>query len=299
MMIVAIKQHKSGLFLSVELMVVLIILAGIAGTVAVASTHLIRSYKVYQISREYSRYSEAISNFRSTFGSYPGDIASNKLAGTMYDANLVSNYNQIITISQPVAYADLFITANTNHIDGRKAQLAFMEMFKAGLVDQKITNTALSNSCGGYNNIAGTLLPIATFTKEAVWTIGMDSSNSSSNDNNSPKGSDLYNASLYPRFMSKIRLILFRYQSTTTCDVDIQSDLTGGVAGIIASMLDEKIDDGLPTSYDGILHADQGSNGKCKYFPEATKTTIFDTQYVNSNDSSSSGGCILTFLVKG
>ncbi len=294
-----VQKKRKGLFLSIELVSVLIILSTLFATLVAGLGHMMNVHQVYKISKEYEEYSQAIVSFRAAFGAYPGDLSSASFSGTLNQANMQQNYNMLITSTQTTSYSALFSSPETNHIDNRKAQLAFTQMSLAGFINNKVDiSYQISNACMGYSNLIRNIIPVTDYTNYGSWTIGMDSQNTSSGDNNSPKSSDIYNSSLYTNFANKPRLILFRYSGISTCTIDVTAGNAGLVSGVVSEMLDEKIDDGFPNSKAGILHADQQNlTGKCKALPTGS-TSILDNKYVNSRANSGDSGCVLTFVVK-
>jgi len=282
------KNNKSGMFLSIELVSVLVIVATLLAGTTAGIVSLIKQFKAYKIIQEYTKFSKAITSFKGVYGFYPGDLDISDLTGSLNNPTLKAN-QELISSYSPASYSALFTTSHTNHISILKSQLAFPQLSKAGFVDNEVNIAKCNNTNLGF--------PIADFSNQAAWVIGMDSINTSITDNNMPKSSAIYDNLVYSNFSNKPRLILFGYKNLSTCVIDTNAGNAGVVSADIAFIVDDKIDDGKPVSSYGIVHADaQISQNSCKITLTGGET-VLDFDYQDSSNYSSNSACIMTFLV--
>lgn len=186
-------NRKKGLFLSVELLAVIIVVALLVSLVALGMRTLYSQYKIYKITDEIRMYREAIANYKSTFGMLPGAGGSQDLTGELNHSNIVGDYN----------YASAtFSKCNSSSQDYGTycASLAFRKLGLVGLIpsssikldtiswtkDYYTTDLESINGAGvSYSNsttnsylgsfadlYVGTRVPKALFNTNLAWMYG-------------------------------------------------------------------------------------------------------------------------------
>src|SRR5574343_991869 len=85
------KKTRRGIVLSIELVAVILVIVVILIAIATAAIRLKRLYIVNGVIREVRAISEGLTNFRSTFGYWPGDVILSKITGELNTGQIESN----------------------------------------------------------------------------------------------------------------------------------------------------------------------------------------------------------------
>lgn len=325
------RLRKPALFLSIEVVAVIIIIALLVGIVVAGIVHLIKSYKIYKVSSEFATYAEAVTNFRNTYTYLPGDLSVNSLSGALADptAALGTSINDIAGLSGVAATDKVF----ENGIVGpAKSMLAFRELALTGLIPKSAVNI------GVVVNFATTKLsavsPTAGFDGSLMWIFGADSlaggtcsafaqnTVASANPAATVRGSLIYNP-CFPGYAdiwaSTPRLALVRKSGaatvagTSTVQQVAVEGAWGGLTSNLAASIDVKLDNGLPAT--GTIISDNAGNGTaqtdgatggCSVFKDGTLastnvandfTDSSKNIYRKNSSTDPSQSCITTFLI--
>ncbi len=309
------RNKKKGLFLSVELIVVVIILALIVAIVVAGMGHLLKMYKIYRMSKDISMYSEAILSFKNTYEYFPGDVPSASLTGVLNNTTLKAN---IVKIEAEAVAANSGVSATydkafgNGRISPAKGMTSFASLAIAGLIPVNgldITTAITSVSAPGmdFSKQAKWTAPIASFDKSLFWSILMDVSTA---ETNYVKGSVVYN-SVFPSyaddFSGNPRLVLAKYTDAPSGTSVSRIDNTaafGALAANIAAALDAKIDDGLPLSGRMISEDIVATGGKgclgvaLPATPVLLDFTTTSNKYKRNAATDSLQSCLVTVVVQ-
>lgn len=279
-------RKKRGLFLSIEMVGVIIIITAIAAVVVAGIAHLFKMYKLYQISRDISIYSEAVTQFKISFKFLPGDVPLAKVG-----ASLTNTYLKTDLAASP------FTTLPQGLISKQTgATLAFRELALAKLISYNINTSAapaLTTGCptsGMSDLVKNNFLPTASWDDSVAWTLVSDGTT----------GGVTQDAKLIANWpTTKPRLVLFRYSSLTTstdCGVDIAvaSKNIGAISPNMLAEVDSKMDDGLPSAKTSIMIGENYTAGKCTDVGGTTPPAdVTLATYQSSDDDSGANGCIM------
>lgn len=131
------KRIKRGLFLSIEMLAVIIIIAVLMVVAALGVSHIINSYKVYSLSKELAMYSEAIIKYKQMYNYWPGDLPISKMVGELSNATVLSDKT---TNAAALANGEVYPIS-----DG---YTSFQELLLAGLIPSTAVNISGSaTSC--------------------------------------------------------------------------------------------------------------------------------------------------------
>jgi len=289
------NSKKKGLFLSIETIGVIIIITAIAAVVVAGIAHLFKMYKVYQVSRDVAQYSEAVSQFKMTYGYLPGDLPLSKLNGPLANTFLMTDMG---TCNGGLSLGYINRSAGIT--------IAFRELYISKLISSAINTTAsvpgITSGCSSTYSLTALVTdlyaPVASWDSNLAWVL---SSEVPAVTYDGVIGTTV----LAPYWgFNRPRLTLVRHSgSTGTGPVpSIGSQLLGALSPTIAYYVDIKLDDGIPSDV-GSNVIGQGVSGalsKCTSIA-STITTIANTTLVNtlkyqsSSDDSGSNGCIMTF----
>ena len=126
-----IKKNKKGLFLSVELLVVVIIVTGLMLGATAAVRTLYEQYKINQIIQEIRSYSEAITNFTQQYGKAPGFVTLTESSGEMADSKTdITTMNTYVTTAS--ANSGIWTIKESRNI------LAFRQLISSGIMSSSI-----------------------------------------------------------------------------------------------------------------------------------------------------------------
>lgn len=138
---------KQGLFLSIELSVILIILLILVVGISLIGEKMINMYRANLIVTNVQRISESINQFKALYDFYPGDVPLVKLVGELSDVNLMTSVTNSTTKAEDT-FLDgdgnsilLFDKAlilpafnmGTDTICARKSMLGSQQIYAAGL----------------------------------------------------------------------------------------------------------------------------------------------------------------------
>lgn len=176
-----IHTKKFGLFMSVELVVVMVVVAVLVVVAALSSNHLMNMYKIYSISKDFGTYSEAVVKFKQMYTFWPGDLTKDKMTGEMGHVGVIADSDFIKSQAQ---FLPDFYTPGTGVIGTGKALLSFRQLAAAGLIPQTIvdmkSSTAAvlssSNFTAGTSlkQLAGVTFPRANFDERMSWYFAVD-----------------------------------------------------------------------------------------------------------------------------
>lgn len=305
-----IYKRKRGLFLSVELVVVIIILALIVAIVVAGMGQLMKMYKIYRMSRDISLYSEQTTSFRNIYTYLPGDMPATELTGRLNSQNLKDGIAFIAGSAAITAASDK--TFGNGKISASKSLLSFEELVTSGLVNNKgfdfsskITSVVGASTSPNMDFIAqaGVRYPKNSADKSTIWVMGSDVLISD------PFGTGMsIHKATYPGYTEEIsgnpRLTLIKYTDyLTTTGVPV-IDLTKPYAGLTANMtatMDVKFDDGKPFSGRYIADGINDAKGKtCTSIDGTAAPTLAQftaATYVKNAGTDGYSGCVMSVII--
>ncbi len=144
------RKIKKGLFLSIELMVILIVIIAIIAITAFGILRLIEDGEVTKIAKEYREYSEAAIKFKAMYEYWPGDLPAERIIKEMPDNTLrqmlISDITTIESLQNPASLvkdADATIYPNntvvgSGNVSNAKSDLVFRQLQAFGLIYGKV-----------------------------------------------------------------------------------------------------------------------------------------------------------------
>jgi len=322
------KKSKKGLFLSVELIVILVVIILFCAIVVSGLAYTFKVYRAYKFAQDVSVYSEAFINFTNIYDFYPGDVSTSGLPSELNVGKVSANHTSILT-------------ARTGLITPFKALVLFQDLQAAKL----ITSIDVSDTVTLKNSYKlQSTLPTSSFNDSLVWTIILDKTTSQPY----VEGSVIYDSvyGVYKEsWMSKPRLVLVSASSAgvnvgvngnaatllpngnlfpypSVVNVGIVNDINsyyGAISGSFASLVDKKYDDGIPhginSKYVGENIEVAGGAGctNMPYTTAATATTApigrggatptqasyTNALYMPNNASNPAQACLMTIKIAG
>jgi len=266
-------KNKKAMFISIELIVVLIVVAALVIFVALMTKQLKLTWTSSGIIREVKNISEGVIKFKLLYGYYPGDIPSNLIPGSELDKGEVKNniayYETGLGSSQTSASGglkksdfDLYTKSATGIVGGIKSFLAHQQLTASGLFVSKATNTFIPASALLWppSNVLYNLSGLMSDVLNIHYTFYLDSCANGLNMCDMGPFYLLYNSNLgvYPRKLNGVpRISITRYTGSTlslqTAYTTLQLYNTPGdgfasspITSELASAIDNKIDDGMP-----------------------------------------------------
>lgn len=189
------KLRKKGLFLSIELTVVLIVIVAIVAMIVAGGGFIMKGSKQARIVQESEEYMSAIISFKAQLGYWPGDVPADVLAANSSFVN--SAVATVTTTTQASANCAKDIYGNsevglvyqykptTGLIDSSgtegsvysaKSYLAFPQLVQGGYLTMDISVTSTDDLCSATNDvnvIAKKWRPKARFDKKLAWAFNV------------------------------------------------------------------------------------------------------------------------------
>jgi len=262
------RKRKKGLFLSVEIAAVIVILALIVSIVVSGVSYLMKVFKIYRMSRDVSVFTEAVNNFYNTYDALPGDVIAANMSGKLNHTQTIADINTISDWALANHKPD-GVFGNGN-ISIYKSVIAFKELALTGLisatrinVEKAIPTTA--DNFKMYDLIKDKLLPKSSFDNALIWIFGSDSvicSSSTAIDTNGPssliKGNGVFDkctskftnfAQYYDADWARMpRLILIKniYTSASNSTAPNLNDMIGSLSAADMASYSSKVSTGTP-----------------------------------------------------
>ncbi len=311
-------RRKVGMFLSVELVIVItIIIVILAGVVA--SMRIVEQYKVLKYTHELRHYSEAMINFNNTYGKYPGELSPSSLAGYAEFANsdVLSN---IINNNTSAMFGDgniwCYSTTDCKMNDSFRL-LAVAGLIKPGLVTTTGTGLNVYGVSHSFANLAGKASPISKVNNQYMYSFARWTAANSADVTLPMGGTWILQPVLseyWPTLWNGVPWLMLHGGNSASMRPHFGTSTTrGGIAPSLAYGIDVKIDDGLPMGqYSKFISTDvrRATVGYgCTTGPEtwtggtnnitssnASPTQIFNLQYQSGN-SEGAKGCQIMYAV--
>lgn len=190
------KKEKRGLFLSIELLAVIVVVSVIVIIVATGLRHLYKIYGAYTITKEISMYGEAIIQFKNLYDYWPGDIPVSKIVGDLKSSTL-SSVETFWSITAMTSTYDSHCrcpsgTAGTatcasffgklmdnSHcklgsgvVSGYKAPSSWAYLSLSGLIPPTLID--INGAHNNFYNGASSVYPSSSFNKNVKYIFGVD-----------------------------------------------------------------------------------------------------------------------------
>lgn len=319
------KNKKNGLFLSMELIAVIVIISVLVVAAALSAGHLYNIYKIYTISKEFSTLSEGIIKFKQEFSYWPGDIPKELLKSTL---NLTDSHQMIVDYNAIEGWSGkdrtvIFGTGSVRSMEN--GILSFRQLALSGLIPNTIKGLNLSSKISdtpGYAYSVETrfgYFPKSDINNTSIVFCGGGDTINTLCPANSQVYAGFNNAATYgttdipAKYLNKFKLVFGYGVIATKSILDISSTVTvtangttwvngSGISAILAQMIDQKLDDGLPYGHPSrkIFSENMtatGGNG-CTT-PTATPVTLAELTNAKYQDNSNVAkqGCFMTFMI--
>lgn len=315
------KHHskQKGLFLSIEVLIIFILLSVLTVIVAMSVGNILKTWRIGQIVKEYATYSDAIQQFKSIYGYWPGDVPLEKMSGDLNHQNTINGIYSLEHDDEAIPQDNVF---GNGMVVKSKSNFVFRQLALAGLINKQPINMSCNISPMNGDNVVGTgitcpvgltnidqafimtqpnrvplLFPRSVVDLDGVvWVFMVYNpsiiSSTTVNDMNFIYDKYATNntlttlAKMTNQWRDKPRLTLARGVNNSL------SSQNPSIIPEIAMRVDLKVDDGRPSTANGNVVAD-GVQGQCTN--ATTRTTISDNDQYVANPLTK--GCILSFKV--
>ncbi len=241
------KRHKSGLFLSIELIVVITVVITILVATVAGLIYLRTEYTAMKLVQEIDLYAEAMQNFQNTYGGLPGDIdpavlnRNMEFAGSLAITTISSNNTGAIFGDRDIYY---FADNNNKPYDVFR-ELALAKLIPTGLV--KLDNVNRYAEAFSSANLGQKVVPVSTLDNGYIY--GLLNFNTNFAGSKSRMLAWVTDSAMQNYWISwQDRPLLVLTGGNTNFKYPHFGDSTsvGAISASLASIVDLKMDDGLP-----------------------------------------------------
>lgn len=157
-----VKKKKFGLFLSIELISVIVIISVLVAASVMGISHLFKSYKANGVIREIAMYQEAIVKFRQQYSYWPGDLPVSDFPAELQHASMLNTTDGdigrtnagVVDTKYNLCKSDSgtckdFKTGTGIVTGAAKSSIAFKELALAGLIPSGLVKIGTQSfNCG-------------------------------------------------------------------------------------------------------------------------------------------------------
>lgn len=285
------KAKKKGLFLSIELIVVIVIITAIVSMAAAGVVYLLNAKRINGIVTEASKIKEATVEFKVTHGTYPGLISSpnsgGSLNGVFNNTGLNADYDKLRAevnlkkVSGPVSEA---LVWRELYLHAPQAPTSTIST-----ADTNSKYTAAAGACQGYAKaVDAQLAPTTSFDPSLAWVI-------ISTKDDTTKSGIVAQAEVSKQWPeTKPRLMLVRYAGASTGCLDLSTQELGAISANTAYDIAQKLNSSMPYTGNSVLFDNVKTSTQCASGSIATYTTA---KFASSEDDSGANGCVATFRI--
>jgi hypothetical protein len=285
------KAKKKGLFLSIELIVVIVIITAIVSMAAAGVVYLLNAKRINGIVTEANKIKEATIEFKITHGAYPGLISSPTAGGTL---NGVFNNTGL-----NADYTKLNAEVSTKKITGPISEaLVWRELYlhapqaptsTISTADSSTKYTAAAGACQGYAKaIDAQFAPTTSFDQALAWVV-------ISTKDDTTKSGIVAQADVSKQWPdTKPRLMLVRYSGAQTGCLDLSTQELGAISANTAYDIAQKLNSTMPYTGNSVLFDNVKTSTGCV---AGTISSYSTAKFAASDDDSGANGCVATFRV--
>lgn len=136
------RKVKAGLFLSIELIAIIIVVIAILAMVVFGLLKLMENSDVTKIINEYREYSFASINFKNVYGYWPGDVPSDVISDNLGDGSvktlLLADISTIQSLTLTNTGSPNEIAMGNGYVGNLKSDLVFRQLKAFGLISSKV-----------------------------------------------------------------------------------------------------------------------------------------------------------------